>query len=168
MSTDATVRERLVRWADPLASLAMTTGLSGLEILNAIRDGSIPAPPFAVLLNVRIVEVAEGHAVFEADPGEEHYNPAGVVHGGFAMSLLDFALGSAINTTLSAESAHSTIDLHARLLRAITKDTGTVRCEANIVSATRSLATSEGRITDGRGRVLATGTTACAIYARGS
>ena len=159
-------RERVVRWEDPQISVERSQGLSGIEILNAILDGSIPPPPYAALLNVRLTEVDNGRVVFEADPGEEHYNPAGVVHGGFAMSLLDFALGSAINSTLPATAAYGTIDVHTRLLRPITKDTGTVRCEARIVSATRSLATSEANIVDARGKILASGTTACAIFSR--
>jgi len=159
-------RERLVRWEDPQISVERSQGLSGLEILNAILDGSIPPPPYAALLNVRLTKVDAGRVVFEADPGEEHYNPAGVVHGGFAMSLLDFALGSAVNSTLPASSAYGTIDVHTRLLRPITKNTGTLRCEARLVSVTRSLGTSEGNIVDASGKVLATGTSACAIFPR--
>lgn len=159
-------RERLVRWEDPQISVERSQGLSGLEILNAILDGSIPPPPYAAFLNVRLTEVDAGRVVFEADPGEEHYNPAGVVHGGFAMSLLDFALGSAVNSTLPASSAYGTIDVHTRLLRPITKNTGTLRCEARLVSVTRSLGTSEGNIVDASGKVLATGTSACAIFPR--
>lgn len=156
-------RERVVRWSDPLASFEMTHGLSGREILNRIRDGAIPLPPYAVLLGVRLVEVDSGRVVFEAEPGEEHYNPMGVVHGGLAMSLLDFALGSAIFSTLPADTVYGTVDVHARLLRPITKDTGIVRCEAQIVSSTRTLATSEARVTDAKNKILATGTTACII-----
>jgi len=157
------VRERVIRWENPFAALERIKHMSGLEAMRGILEGTLPQPPYAQLLGVRISEVDEGRVVFEADPGEEHYNPMGVVHGGFAMSLLDFALGSAVSTTLSAGSSYGTVDVHARLLRPITKDTGTVRCEATVVSATRSIATSEGRIIDRNGRILATGTTACAI-----
>jgi uncharacterized protein (TIGR00369 family) len=157
-------RERTVRWEDPLANAAALRERSGLEILDGIREGTIPPPPFALLMGIRIVEVAEGRAVFEANPAEYHYNPGGVVHGGFALSLLDFGLGSAIWTTLPVGRILGTVDVHARLLRPITKDTGTVRCEAHLVSATRTLATSEARIVDSGGKLLATGTTACVIH----
>jgi uncharacterized protein (TIGR00369 family) len=158
------VRERTVHWEDPLASFAALRELSGLDALNRIRNGSVPAPPFALLLGLQIVEAAEGHAVFAADPAEYHYNPAGVVHGAFAMALLDTALGCAVWSTLPAGSTYATIDVHARLLRPITKETGTVRCEGHVVSATRTLATAEGRIVDANGKLMATGTTACAIH----
>jgi len=159
-------RERLMRWEDPFASAAAAQGMSGLEFLTAMRDGSIAAPPFVLLLNARLVEVAEGRVVFEGQPGEEHYNPIGVVHGGYAMGLLDCALGCAVYTRLSAALGYGTTDVHARLLRPITLDTGLVRCEAHVVSITRTLGTAEGRLTDANGKILATGTTACAIFPR--
>jgi len=158
-----TTRERLVRWEDPFAGLAHARELSGLDALRAMIDGKLPGPPIASLMNMRLVEVGEGRAVFEADPGEEHYNPVGVVHGGFALTLLDSALGCAIHTTLPVGAIYGTIDVHARLVRAITKDTGTVRCEATVVNVSRTLGTSEARLTDRAGNLLATGTTACAI-----
>jgi uncharacterized protein (TIGR00369 family) len=159
-----TVRERTVRWEDPLANLATLRDRSGFEILKSLSNGSIPAPPFALLLGFRLVDVAEGRTVFEADPAEYHYNPAGAVHGGFAMALLDSAMGTAVWTTLPPGSAYGTIDVHARLLRPITKDTGTVRCEARVVNTTRTLATAEGSIVDSNRKLLATGTTACVIH----
>jgi uncharacterized protein (TIGR00369 family) len=149
-----------------MLSVELSRGLTGLQILKGIIEGSIPPPPFAALLNARLIEVSEGRAVFEAEPGEEHYNPQGLVHGGFAMGLLDSAMGCAVNSVLSAELAYGTIDVHVRLVRPITKDTGMVRCEGTIVSATRSLATAEGRMFDRNGKALATGTTACALFAR--
>ena len=38
-----------------------------------------------------------------------------------------------------------------------------MRCEATVVHLGRSTAVAEGKLRDGTGRVLATGTTACAI-----
>jgi len=157
------VRERLVTWEDPLASVARAAGLSGLDALTALLEGKIPPAPIAALMNIRLVEVSPGHVVFEGDPGEEHYNPIGIVHGGFAMTILDSALGCAIHTTLPAGAMYATTDMHARLLRPIKLDTGTVRCEATVVSSSRTLATSEARLTDRNGTLLATGTTACAV-----
>lgn len=156
-------RERTIQWEDPLAGLALAQGLSGLEVLIAILAGTLPPPPIAMFMNLRLVDVSDGRVVIEGEPGEEHYNPLGVVHGGYAMTMLDTALGGAIHSTLPAGTVCATIDLHSRLLRPITKDTGTTRCEAHLVSATRTLGTAEARITDRNGRLLATATTACAL-----
>ena len=155
--------DRDVVWDDPFASLALAKGRSGLELLTAVLNGTYPAPPMAALMNLRLAEVEHGRVVFEGDPGEEHYNPVGVVHGGFALTLLDSALGCSVHSALPPDAIYGTIDVHARLVRPIKHDTGTVRCEATVVSITRSLGTAEARIVDRAGTLLATGTTACAI-----
>jgi uncharacterized protein (TIGR00369 family) len=156
-------RERILRWEDPFVGMALAQRLSGLEALSAVLAGTLPPPPMVILMNFRLVDVSEGRVVLEGDPGEEHHNLSGVVHGGYALTMLDTALACAIQSMLPAGATYGTIDVHARLLRPITKDTGTARCEAHLVSATRTLASSEARITDTNGRLLATATTACAL-----
>jgi uncharacterized protein (TIGR00369 family) len=156
-------RERLVTWEDPLASSGALRELSGLEAIRAVRDGRVAPPPIARLMNFTIAEVDEGRVVFEGYPGEEHYNPIAVVHGGFALTLFDSAMGCAIHTMLPYGVAYTTTDVQVRFIRAITKDTGPVRCEAKVVHVGRSTAVAEATLRDGKGRVLGTGTTACAI-----
>jgi acyl-coenzyme A thioesterase PaaI-like protein len=51
--------------------------------------GTLAQPPICHLLGYRLAEVEPGRVVFEGTPGEQHYNPIGVVHGGLAMTLLD-------------------------------------------------------------------------------
>jgi uncharacterized protein (TIGR00369 family) len=159
-------RERLVRWDDPLAAASALRMMSGLEAIRAVRDGLVPPPPIAKLINFTIVEADEGRVVFEGYPGEEHYNPIGVVHGGFALALFDSAMGCAIHTTLPHGVAYTTSDVQVRFIRGITKDTGPVRCEATVVHAGRSTAVAEAKLRDGAGRVLGAGTTGCAILRR--
>ena len=50
-------------------------------------------------MGFRGVEFEHGRAVFEMEPGPEHYNPIGSVHGGVALTLLDSAMGCAVHTT---------------------------------------------------------------------
>ena len=156
-------RERLVRWEDPLASAGALRAMSGIEAIRAVRDGRVPRPPIGLLMNFAIVEVDEGRVVFEGYPGEEHYNPIGIVHGGFALTLFDSAMGCAIHTLLPQGVGYTTTDVQVRFIRGITKDTGPVRCEATAVHVGRSTAVAEAKLRDGQGRVLGTGTTACAI-----
>jgi uncharacterized protein (TIGR00369 family) len=94
-------------------------------------------------------------------------NPAGIVHGGWAMTLLDSALGCAVHTTLEKGEVFVSLDTSVRFIRAITPDTGQVRCIGRIQSRGRRIATAEGRIEDQKGRVLATGTTSCFIQKAG-
>ncbi len=159
-------RERLVTWEDPLAAAGTLRGMSGLEAIQAVRDRRVSPPPIARLMNFTIVEVEEGRVVFEGYPGEEHYNPIGVVHGGFALTLFDSAMGCAVHTTLPAGVAYTTTDVQVRFIRGITKDTGPVRCEATAVHVGRSTAVAEAKLYDGDRRLLGTGTTACAILRR--
>jgi len=157
-------RERLVHWEDPLASADALRALSGLEAIRAIRDGLIPPPPIANLIGFTIVEADEGRVVFEGYPGEQHYNPIGVVHGGFALALFDSAMGCAIHTMLPHGVAYTTTDVQVRFIRAIRRDTGPVRCEGTAIHVGRTTAIAEAKLRDGSGRILGTGTTACAVF----
>ena len=138
--------------------------MAGLDYMRAIQAGEIPPPPIAVLMNYSIAELEEGRAAFEGLPGEEHYNPIGVVHGGYASTILDSALGCAVHTTLEAGSAYTSQTLEVKYLRPITRDTGLVRAEADVVHRGRRSATSEARLTAVEsGKLLATGTSTCLI-----
>jgi len=157
-------RTREVVWQDPLETAATGMRMSGLDFIRAIQSGEIPAPPMAVLMNFAIAWVEEGRAVFEGDPGEEHYNPIGVVHGGYASTILDSALGCAVHTTLPAGVGYTSQTLEVKYLRPITRDTGAVRCEAEVVHRGRKTATSEARLTAAAtGKLVATGTSTCLI-----
>jgi uncharacterized protein (TIGR00369 family) len=115
-------------------------------------------------MRLRPVEIEEGRVVFEGEPGEEHYNPIGVVHGGYAATLLDSALGCAVHTTLPAGVAYTSLGLEAKFLRPITRDTGRVLCRASVVHRGRRQATAEAILTTADGaKVLASGTSTCMI-----
>lgn len=157
-------RTRTIRWEDPLATADRGRGLSGLEFLEGIRTGAIPPPPIAVLLGLSPVEFAEGRATFAVVPDEFHYNPIGVVHGALAAALLDTAMGCAVHSRLPRGQAYTTIDIQVRYVRPLTRDTGRVVCIAEAVHVGRKLATAEGRVVDGAGKLYATGTTSCMIF----
>ena len=106
--------------------------MAGLDYVRAVQSGELPPPPIAVVMNFRIDELDEGRAVFIGEPGEEHYNPIGVVHGGYASTILDSALGCAVHTTLPAGVGYTSQTLEVKYLRPITRDTGAVRAEAEV------------------------------------
>ena len=156
---------RTVTWQDPVSSAAIGAEMAGLDYVRAIQAGEVPPPPIAVLMNYSIVELSEGRAIFEGEPGEEHYNPIGVVHGGYASTILDSALGCAVHTTLPAGSGYTSQTLEVKYLRPITRDTGVVRCDAEVVHRGRQTATSEARLTAAEsGKLLATGTSTLLIF----
>ena len=135
--------------------------MGGLEFFQKMLAGEMPPPPMLDLLGIRLAEVEEGRVVFTAVCEERCYN--GVAHGGFAATLLDTALGCAINSAMPAGRRFTTLELKVNLTRPITKEAGLLRCEAKVVHVGGRTATSEGRIVDAAGKLYAHGTTTCII-----
>jgi uncharacterized protein (TIGR00369 family) len=151
-------------WQDPAATAAAGFELSGLELLRAIIDGSLPPPPVARLMGFSIVEVDLGRAVFAVEPAEWMYNPIGSVHGGVAATLLDSCMGCAVHSTLEAGVGFTTTDPQVRYIRAMSADTGCVLAEGRVVHGGRRTATAEGRlVTEDGETLLAHSTTGCVI-----
>ena len=139
-------------------------GRSGLELLQELFGGKLPPPPIAATLLFIGTEVSEGRAVFTGDPDESLYNPIGVVHAGFAMTLLDSAMGCAVHSTLRAGERYTTLETKVNLTRPITADTGRVRCEGTVLHRGGRVATAEGRlVVEATGKLLAHGTTTCLV-----
>jgi uncharacterized protein (TIGR00369 family) len=147
-------RRRTLVWQDPVATAAAGATMSGIEYMRAIVAGELPPPPIAVTMRLRPIELEQGRVVFEGEPGEEHYNPIGVVHGGYAATLLDSALGCAVHTTLPAGSGYTSLGLEAKFVRPISRDTGRVLCEAKVLYRGRRQATAEARLTAAEGGKL--------------
>ena len=166
MSTEEVelTRTRTLEWSDPVATAAAGAEMAGLDYMRALVAGELPAPPIAITMNMAPIELEDGRAVFAGQPGEEHYNPIGVVHGGYAATILDSVLGCAVHTTLPVGVAYTSLGLEVKYLRPITRDTGTVRCEADVIYRGRKTATSEARLAEAdSGKLLATGTSTCLI-----
>lgn len=161
---NTSARSRTILWEDPGILAKAAPGKSGLEFMREMIAGKLPAPPIAILMDFRLAEVDEGRAVFVCTPGEQHYNPIGVVHGGLISTLCDSALGCAVHTTLPIGAGYTTIELHVNLIRALTRDTGEVRCEANVLHVGRRMATAEARVIDQQGKLYGHATTTCMIF----
>lgn len=146
---------------------AQLQGLSGLEIVRAMRDGELPAPPLVLLFGFRPLEVENGRVVFAASPDERHYNPLGTVHGGYVATLLDTAMGCAVHSTLAAGQAYTTLEFKVSFTRAIRAATGAVRAEGKVLHLGRNVSTAEARLTDESDRLLAHATTTCLIFPSG-
>ena len=145
-------------YGQPSAEKPFTTGVvpldqimarTGLQFLTDMIDGKLPQPPMCATLGFHLAEASDGYARFDGLPEFRHYNPIGTVHGGFAATLLDSALGCAIFTTLAKGEAWTTLELKLNLVRPISKDTGTVRAEGRIIHRGRTVATAEGTVKDG-------------------
>ena len=145
-----------------------TPALSGLEQLRAIFDPARPdrAPGIGKTMGFTAVELEEGRVVFGGHPDESVYNPIGTVHGGYAATLLDSAVGCAVHSKLKAGQAYTTLELKVAYHRAMTKDTGPVRAEGVVVKMGARAAFAEGRLTDLEGRLYATATSTLLVFER--
>ena len=138
--------------------------LSGLEYMRQLMTGEREPSGMARLMNMRLVEVEEGRAVFAVEPDERHYNGLGIAHGGLAATLLDSALGCAINTVMPAGRIFTTLEMKINYVRPMRRETGEVRCEAEVLHAGSRVATAEGRIVDAAGKLYAHGTATCMLF----
>jgi len=136
----------------------------GLSFLKAMIAGEFPAPPIAETVGFSLMEVELGRALFTATPAFRHYNPIGVVHGGFAATLLDSCVGCAVHTTLAKGEAYTTLELKINLTRALTDKVGPVFAEGRVLHRGRQVATAEGDLKDGAGKLYAHATTTCMIF----
>ena len=160
---EATRRRELV-WQDPMPAAGAGAEMAGIDYMKALVAGEMPPPPIAVTMRFAFVEVEVGKAAFEGVPGEEHYNPIGVVHGGYASTLIDSAAGCAVHTTLAQGEAYTTLTLEVKMVRPILRDTGRVRAEAEVVHRGRRQATAEAKLyAVETGKLLATATSTCMI-----
>jgi uncharacterized protein (TIGR00369 family) len=144
-----------------MSTVDIRRSLSGLEYFQRMLAGEYQPPAMLQLLGIRLVEVDMGRVVFTATVDERFYNGTGVAHGGFAATLMDTALGCAINTTTPPGKRFTTLELKVNLTRALTVAVGEVRCEGVAVHVGGRTATSEARIVDRHGKLYAHGSTTC-------
>lgn len=163
--TASTTRSRTLEWEDPVATAAAGAELAGIDYMRALIARELPAPPIAITMNMGPTLLEEGRVVFAGEPGEEHYNPIGVVHGGYAATILDSVLGCAVHTTLPLGVGYTSLGLEVKYVRPITRDTGRVLCEGEVLYRGRKQATAEARLTsEESGKLLATGTSTLMIF----
>jgi uncharacterized protein (TIGR00369 family) len=148
-----------------MAALRNAAGMSGLEFIQAIFGGKLPPPPITATMGFTGGTAEEGKVTFFGEPGEYLYNPIGVIHGGFAMTLLDSAMGCAVQTTLSAGEAYTTLETKVNFVRPITLETGRVRCEGMVIHRGGKVATADGRlVAESSDKLLAHGTSTCLVF----
>ena len=132
--------------------------------MRKLAAGELPPSGMGQLLGFRLIEVSEGRAVFTVTPAECHYNGLGIAHGGLAATVLDSALGCAVNTMLPAGRIFTTLEMKINFVRPLRRETGEVRCEATALHVGGRTATAEGRIVDRAGKLYAHGTATCILF----
>lgn len=162
--SDAKERIREGGGAPGLAQRDQIAGKSGREILDAMMSGELPYPPMNETMNMTLLEVDDGRAVFQGIPLLQHPNPLGTVHGGWFATPLDSALGCAVQTTLPAGRSYTTVELSINIVRPASHKTGPLRVVATVVHSGRQMATAEARVEDANGKLYAHATTTCFVF----
>jgi uncharacterized protein (TIGR00369 family) len=150
-----------------LATPQQAAGLTGRQLLQAIIDGTLPQAPISQTMSFWIVEVGEGYAAFEGEPGAHLLNPMGTVHGGWALTLMDSVGGCAGHSLLPAGVGYTTIETKGNFSRPITKDAGRVRAEGRVISQGRQIISTDVRVLGGDGRIYAHGVSTLMVLGGG-
>ena len=149
-------RSRTVRWHDPRITAAGAAELDGLAAMEAIRDGLLPPPPIAMLVQMDIIGIERGRVEFSCLVDESVYNPIGVVHGGLVCTMLDTVAGCAVHTTLPRGVGYTSIELKVNYLRGVHATSGPLRAIGRVVKPGSRVAFAEGEVLDAAGKQVAT------------
>lgn len=159
MQTESTVQATLNAWQAQLEDVRrrrverggghaglvkpqQVIGKTGLQVMTDLLEGELPHPYMADTFDCELIEVGEGLAIFQATPQLKHYNPLGSVHGGWYATLLDFALGCAVQTKLPAGLGYTTSQINLNIVRAANTKTGPLRCVGHAIHVGRQIGTS--------------------------
>src|SRR3954453_5649281 len=134
------------------------------QMMEETRAGRLRSP-VSETLDMHLVGLGRGEAIYEMGAREERGNPLGVIQGGVATALADAAMAAATTTILTDEeiqkSAITTVDIFARFIRPVNaKKVERLRAEARVVRAGGRLVWSEADLlADGEivGKFAATG-----------
>ncbi len=124
-------------------------------------DGRVRPGPFASNLGFRPIRSDEHGCLIVADPGPEHLNGGGVVHGGYLGALLDSATGWAVVAHVPAGHTAPHVQISVQFVR-VALPGETLECRARCVKAGGRIASAEGEVTQG-GRVIARAVTSHAV-----
>ncbi|MGF1447191.1 MAG: PaaI family thioesterase [Pikeienuella sp.] len=154
---------RVAQDPSELLAPAEMGAISGLDFIKGMRDGRYSVPPIAQLMNMELVEVEAGRVVFQGRAAFAHYNPIGTVHGGWFGTLLDSCMACAVHSMLPRGRGYTTLEYRVNLIRPAYEDTGLLLAEGRAVHVGRRTGVAEGRLSDGAGKLYATGTTTCLV-----
>ena len=139
-------------------------GMTGLQMMQAIMRGELPAAPIGKTLDFCLVHLEEGRTIFQGTPLAKHFNPLGTIHGGWTSTLLDSALGCAVHTKMPVGRAYTTAELNVHMVRAITPKVERVRAIAEVLHCGRQLATAQAKLVGPDGTLYAHATCTCLVF----
>ncbi len=144
--------------------MATRQTMSGLDYMRRVAAGEMPAAPLLRLLGMRIKEVEPGRLVIIGELKPEFENGLGIAHGGFAATMLDTAMGGAVNSVMPAGKIFTTLEMKINYVKAVTQGAGELTCTGTVIHAGRTTATADGRLVDAAGKLYAHGSITCILF----
>ena len=126
-----------------------------------IRKARVSKPPIAELIGFEIDEIGHGRAVGSLQPGPQHANPMGTLHGGVLCDLADAAMGMAFASTLQSDESFTTMSLSINFLRPVWQ--ARLRAEAHVVNRGKTVGYIECDITAENGKQVAKANSTCIV-----
>ena len=146
-----------------LPDRAQLLSMSGFEFMCAMRDGTLPRPPIARVLNYTLAEVLDGEVTFIGTPDFDHTNPMGTLHGGWYGAVLDSCMACAVMTKVPKGSIYTTLEYKVNITRSIPIGLQ-VAARGWVQHVGRSTGVAAGEIRGVEdGKVYAIGSTTCII-----
>lgn len=113
-----------------------------------------------------IKSLERGRLVLSVTADDSYLNPSGLIHGGLALTALDTAMGLAVLSTLGKGKGFASTDTAVRFIRGLQGgQTHELEVIGTVVSSGRTVSTAQGEIRTTSGKLVATGTSACALFA---
>ena len=138
--------------------------MDGYEQLTFVAQGLVEVP-IATTLEMDGFDVERGSVTVYLTPdAQKHWNPIGMMHGGVISTLLDTAAACSVHSTPAAGEAYTSLDLNVKFLRAVTEESGRLRCVGSVVQRGRRTALAEAHLYDAADRLVAQATSSCMIF----
>jgi uncharacterized protein (TIGR00369 family) len=134
---------------------------SGLERMRTFTRPDPPGPPISHLTGMTYVEVGAGLTTCAMPATRWLLAATGGFTGGVLALPADAALGGALVTVLEPGQILTTSELSLSYLRPANVASRTIIARGRLVHASRTLGLSDVFIEDGRGRLLAHGSSRC-------
>lgn len=139
--------------------------MDGYEQLTFVAQGLMEVP-IATTLEMDGFELERGSVTVYLTPDPaKHWNPIGMMHGGVSSTLLDTAAACSVHSTLAAGENYTSLDLNVKFLRAVTEESGRLRCVGRVVQRGRRTALAEAHLYDASDQLVAQATSTCMIFA---
>ena len=135
------------------------------SLIEAIFSARVARPPVGELLNTEYVsyDLALGEALLRFTAIDSFLNPAGVVHGGMLVAMLDELLAVTMTAAMREGEFNVTLDLGARFLKAARS--GLIDGHGRVIKRGRTAGFVEGELRDAQGGTLVRGQATMQIQA---